>query len=111
VHPVLSYDQRFITMETRLNFLSFGTRLGVDIDGRPMYEQNRTQVETYLTLPDGGTILAGGIVLDERTMGSSKVPILTSVPIFGRLFRAERQLYERSNVLMVVHARRQDFED
>src|SRR4029079_9560392 len=92
--PVVSADRRFITMELRPTVLTlqlpiptFTTTLGV---GQPISIQlprvTRQTVRTTVTMPDGGTILLGGMNLVEKQDRFSTVPILGNIPILSFLF-------------------------
>jgi type II secretory pathway component GspD/PulD (secretin) len=40
-----------------------------------------------VTVPDGGTILLGGMVRLNQSKAGKKVPILRDIPLIGALFR------------------------
>jgi len=40
---------------------------------------------------DGGTIVLGGLISDDRTSFKSGVPVLGDIPILGRLFSSENK--------------------
>lgn len=44
-------------------------------------------VETKLTAADGGTVVIGGVIVNNQTVSYSEVPIVGSLPIIGNLFK------------------------
>jgi general secretion pathway protein D len=45
-------------------------------------------VDTGVTLPNGSTVILGGLMKMNQTKGGSKVPILGDIPLIGGLFRS-----------------------
>lgn len=66
-----------------------------------------SNVETVVTVPDGFTIILGGLTKLNQAKGTNKVPLLGDIPIVGALFRGvsntavDRQLYVfvKANIL------------
>jgi type IV pilus assembly protein PilQ len=48
---------------------------------------NTQQATTQVLVPDGGTVIFGGINITSRTNGSTRVPFLGSIPVLGNLFK------------------------
>jgi type IV pilus assembly protein PilQ len=46
------------------------------------------QATTQVLVPDGGTVVFGGVTVSSRTKHSSQVPLLGSIPIVGNLFKS-----------------------
>ena len=92
----VSIPIKFIPMDE--NF--FG-RIGVDFDSRiPM----RT-VTTPATVPDGGTVLLGGIKRLSEGRIERGVPILNKTPYINRLFRNVGIGRETQSLMMMVTPR------
>jgi type II secretion system protein D len=49
----------------------------------------KREIDTPITLPDGHTIILGGLVTHNSSETSSKIPWLGDLPLIGRLFRAD----------------------
>jgi type II secretory pathway component GspD/PulD (secretin) len=60
--------------------------LRADPDKPPDTRSN--EVDTTVTLPDGSTIILGGLLKMNQVKSDSKVPILGDIPIVGGLFRS-----------------------
>jgi type IV pilus assembly protein PilQ len=56
------------------------------------------QATTQVLIPDGGTAMIGGILVDEDSVNIRQVPGLGSLPIIGYLFKNEQTL-KRTNEL------------
>ncbi len=52
---------------------------------------NRRAIQTKVLADDGGTIVLGGLISDDRMQVKSQVPILGDVPIVGELFKSRRE--------------------
>lgn len=44
------------------------------------------KVDTKLSVSDGGTVLLGGLMQEQRTKGSSGIPLLKDIPVVGPIF-------------------------
>ena len=60
------------------------------------------QIGTSLTLHDGGSLLMGGLISGSQSAGVSGVPLLSQVPVLGRLFRADAVNEDRTELLVMV---------
>ena len=61
-------------------------------------------VRTEVTLCDGATVVIGGLTREEVKTVEDKVPILGSIPIFGKLFRSKGETSQKRNLLIFVTA-------
>jgi type II secretory pathway component GspD/PulD (secretin) len=113
VRPVVDSDLKFITMELRPTVLSlqlpiptFTTTLGV---GQPISiqlpEVTRQSVRTTVTMPDGGTMMLGGMRLVERQNLRSSVPLLGSLPGLSWLFSRNGTSVQNRKILILIRAK------
>jgi len=70
-----------------------------------------TTVRTTATVPDQGTMLVGGLVQLESSGAVSGVPLLSSIPVLGRLTRSEKEEHIRSNLVFIVRTEILELED
>lgn len=63
-----------------------------------------TDVTTVSTVPDGTTIILGGLETITQSKGNSKVPILGDIPIIGGLFRGVTDTGDQSRLYVFVKA-------
>jgi tetratricopeptide (TPR) repeat protein len=112
VRPVVDSDLQFITMELRPTVMSlqlpiptFTTTLGV---GQPISiqlpEVTMQRVRTTVTMPDGGTIMLGGMRLVERQNMRSTVPLLGSLPGLSWLFSRNGTSVQNRKILILIRA-------
>jgi general secretion pathway protein D len=63
-----------------------------------------SEVDTTVTVPDGQTIILGGMIKLNQTKGGSKVPVLGDLPLLGGLFRNTSNSDRSSNLYVFVKA-------
>jgi len=49
---------------------------------------NTQQAQTQVLVPDGGTVVFGGVTVTARSKSASYVPLLGNIPILGNLFKS-----------------------
>jgi len=67
-------------------------------------DTTQSEVNTIVTVPDGQTIILGGLIKLNQTKGGSKVPILGDIPLIGGLFRSTSNSDRSSNLYVFVKA-------
>jgi type II secretory pathway component GspD/PulD (secretin) len=60
---------------------------------------------TTVSLRDGYTMGIGGLLRTQETKDQSKVPLLGSVPVLGRLFRSDSKNTQTSNLIIFITAK------
>jgi len=67
---------------------------------------NKTEssVKTAVTVPDGSTIILGGMIKLNQHKGGSKVPLLGDIPLIGTLFRSVNNANTESKLYVFVKA-------
>lgn len=78
----------------------------------PPRQQNR--VQSVATIPDGYTVVVGGIDAEDSSRGVSQVPLLGDLPIVGEAFKSRRTSSTRSRFFVFIRAtilRDRGFED
>jgi hypothetical protein len=113
VRPVVDSELKFITMELRptvmtlqLPVTNFTTTLGI---GQPISiqlpEVTLQRVRTTVTLPDGATMLLGGMRLVERLNLNSGVPVLKDLPGLSFLFSRKGTSLQNRKILILINAK------
>ena len=59
-------------------------------------------VDTRLSLQDGGSVLLGGLISNSQSKGDSRTPWLGDLPIIGHLFRVDNTTAERTELMIMV---------
>ncbi len=60
---------------------------------------------TQVSLKDGFTMAIGGLLSQQTTNGQTKVPVLGSIPVLGRLFRSDSKDSAVSNLIIFITAK------
>jgi general secretion pathway protein D len=119
VKPVVSADRRFITLEMRPTVATlvrpiptFSTPLSSGPGGVspnapviiqvPKLEKN--SVRTTVTMPDGGTLLLGGLKFYDEVDATSEVPLIGKIPILSFLFSRKGRYVNRRNLVALISA-------
>ena len=63
------------------------------------------KIKTQVSLKDGYTMGLGGLITTSRDHGGSKVPVLGSIPLLGRLFSSKNVNDSSTNLLIFITAR------
>jgi type II secretory pathway component GspD/PulD (secretin) len=64
-----------------------------------------TQIKTTVTVPDGGTVLVGGLKKEVRNKTYVGVPLLRHIPVLNLLFGRKGNSTLRSNLFVLIHAK------
>lgn len=78
----------------------------------PAKQQNR--VQSAATIPDGSTVVVGGIDLESESTTTSQVPLLGDIPLLGEAFKNRNTSNSRSRFFVFIRAnvlRGRGFED
>lgn len=98
-----------LSMEITLNRTDFSFAEGktVDVEGqtypRPP-DLLSTDIETAATVPDGTTIILGGLESIKQDKTTSKIPLLGDIPLIGGLFRGIDNTDEQNRLYVFVKA-------
>lgn len=76
---------------------------GTTVGGNPsVFERT---INTEVVAESGQTIILGGLISENRSRNDSKVPILGDIPIIGRLFRADNDTTDKTELVVLVTPR------
>jgi type II secretory pathway component GspD/PulD (secretin) len=68
----------------------------------PAKQQNR--VQSVATIPDGSTVVVGGIDLESESKTTSQVPFLGDIPLLGEVFKNRNTTNNRSRFFVFIRA-------
>ena len=71
-------------------------------DGTVTYQLGTRNASTVLRLRDGQTQILAGLINDQDTASSNKVPYLGDVPLLGRLFGSTQNNKARTEILLSI---------
>ncbi len=76
--------------------------------------RQQNSVQSVASIPDGHTVVVGGMELTTRTDDTSQVPLIGRVPLVGELFKNRTRTNDRTRFYVFIRAtvlRDQGFED
>ena len=113
VRPTIAYDRKYIALELRPTVAELvrpiptftsslaGSTLAVTIQ---LPELNVRTINTTVTVPDGGTVLIGGLKQIHEKERKAETPWLGSLPILSLLFKSEGRSEENESLMIMVQA-------
>ena len=122
VQPFVSADQRYITivlqpqMRTLMQLNSYDyasdpEEFVIGPDGEPLLQGRAVQLPitqlqslgTTVTVPNGGTMLVGGLTEGEERSATAGVPFIEHLPLLSRIFRGtDRRGGKRCFIILVT---------
>jgi type IV pilus assembly protein PilQ len=90
-------DDNDIFLVIMVNNASVGT---VVANGNPSI--NTQQATTSVLVPDGGTVVFGGITVTSRSKSATYIPLLGSIPVLGHLFKTSNASDQDQELLFFV---------
>jgi type IV pilus assembly protein PilQ len=63
------------------------------------------QAQTQVLIPDGGTAVIGGILVDNDSLNIRQVPGLGSIPVIGNLFKSTQTLKSTAELIFFITPR------
>ena len=76
---------------------------GAPQEGTPVVK--KSVAETTVMVRDGMTIIIGGMIQDRKEVSTSRVPVLGSLPLIGRLFRYDVEDVENTETVLFMTPR------
>jgi general secretion pathway protein D len=113
VTPIISSDKNYVLLNINFNITEL-LRIhdfAVDYIGEEgtisefrasVPEMSYTTVSTRVNVPDGGTILLGGMKVSKEIEKEAGVPILSKLPIINRLFSNRTYIKDQQIILVLV---------
>jgi type II secretory pathway component GspD/PulD (secretin) len=112
VRPVVSADRRFITLEVRPTVATLRRPIaeitttlgGASSVTIQLPELEIARVRTSVPMPDGGTVMLGGMKLSDRQDLRSGVPVLKDIPILSFFFERKGKYIAKRKLLILLKA-------
>ncbi len=112
VRPVVSADRRFITLEVRPTIATLtrpireksttlGSQASVTIQ---LPELELQRLRTTIPMPDGATVMLGGLKVSDKKDHRSGVPILNKIPLISMLFERKGKAISNRKLLFLLKA-------
>ena len=105
VRPVVSADRRYVTLTLnpeistldRLDQVSYGAAGFITL---PTW--TTTSLSTTVSVPDGGTLVLGGLKQSAEVEREKGVPLLSKIPIIQRLFDNRGSMHDEEVLLLLI---------
>jgi len=114
ISPTISYDKKHVLLNImtqltdvlRLRTHEIEGPVGVEGEvqrySATVPETETSNVMTRVSVPDGGTLLLGGQKITAEVEKEAGVPVLSKIPILGRLFRNRSTIKDHKILLILV---------
>ncbi len=112
VRPTIHHDRKYLTLEIQptvarvVALREFSTSLG-SATSPVSFQLPELEVQSVFTtavVPDGGSILIGGLSRVRNVNQRSEVPWLANIPVVGFFFKREGYNDERSSLMILISA-------
>lgn len=64
---------------------------------------NKRSIKTTVLADDGSIVVLGGLIKDDLTQTTQKVPILGDIPLIGNLFKSTQNAKVKTNLMVFLH--------
>jgi general secretion pathway protein D len=115
VYAVISYDRRYVQVTinalTQADLPTFTTFETARASGNSpsvstqLLDQGFEEVNTQVSIPDGGTVLLGGLKQVGEVEIEAGVPILSKVPVMNRFFTNRSTVKDTRTLLILMKAK------
>lgn len=63
---------------------------------------NSRKADTVVVVPDGQTVVIGGLMENDKVSSESKIPILGDIPLIGSLFKRQIKNYTKTELIIFL---------
>jgi general secretion pathway protein D len=63
---------------------------------------NKRSIESNVLVENGSIVMLGGLLQDEYSGGTEKVPLLGDIPVVGNLFKSETRSRKKTNLMVFL---------
>ena len=91
-----------VNLEVEVSLSEARPTAATSLTGTPTILQR--ELQTSLTLRDGGSTVMGGLISDSKSTGQKGVPGVGRIPGLGRLFRTDTFQQDRTELIIMVIA-------
>jgi general secretion pathway protein D len=63
---------------------------------------NKRSIESSVLVDDGAIVVLGGLLQDDTSTSQEKVPGLSTIPLFGNLFKSEARSRKKTNLMVFL---------
>jgi type IV pilus assembly protein PilQ len=70
--------------------------------GLTLPNKDTTQVTTNIMVPDGATVIIGGLMREDLSTDANQIPLLGSLPGIGFLFRHKNETQQKEEIIVLI---------
>lgn len=100
IKPTIS-EERTVVLDLEQEVSSLGTK-PTQVGGLSYPSFDATKTKTSIVVPDKQGIVIGGIMEETKDKGYSGIPLLSSIPILGVLFRYETDTMTKKELVIII---------
>jgi type II secretory pathway component GspD/PulD (secretin) len=103
VTPRITADN-YVELKVEQHILRLGPTVSSKVNGNDNEVNSffTRRMQTSVLIPQGNTLVMGGLISDEQTSGNKKVPVLGDIPVLGYMFRQDSKERNRQNLLVFI---------
>jgi len=98
ITPTISAEGTQVMLKISIESSSLGTKPAGAVD----LVTNKRTVSTTVLIEDGGIVVLGGLIEDDRSKSESRVPYLGNIPIIGLLFKTRSDTSTKNNLMIFI---------
>jgi general secretion pathway protein D len=113
VTATVSSDRKYITLRLNPDFQEVtippdrvqniqGSSVSAPVELPVVTKQ---KLRTTAVIPDDGVLIMGGVSTSSEENGTRGVPIISRIPLFGRLFRSDSRTDSSSDSMFMIHGK------
>lgn len=100
ITPFIDTEKNMVTMKMRPEISTRGAI--VQVGPQTVPEKNIRTLETILRVPDGESVIIGGLMRKGDSETVSKLPLLGDIPLLGALFSTTQKLQDDVEIVIMV---------
>jgi pilus assembly protein CpaC len=101
----LSSDLSTISLKLGPEVSSLDWSAGIQYGSTILPSMKVRRTNTEVSVPDGGTLILGGLIQNEESKNVTKLPLLGDIPIIGKLFQSTEFRKGESELVIFVTPR------
>lgn len=101
IRPTVTDDDSII-MNIRADITALDPNTAITVGAAVIPGETSRSINTTITMREGDVLVMGGLITNEKRQQTSKVPILSSLPIIGALFQSRRFENNESELAIIL---------
>ena len=101
IKPTIS-EEKTVVLDIEQEVSSKGDNVQIGLEGNTYPSFNTTKAKTSIVVPDRTGIVIGGIMDETKNKSYQGIPLLSSLPILGGLFRYETDETTKKELVIII---------